>query len=207
MLKKASRESEKHSFAWMTVLLCVTLMILSPGRGLAEGKKADAQKAAAPLVDINNASEQELAGIKGVDRETAKKIVANRPYKTLADLSRAGISAKAIVAMKPFVAVGKVKTVPADTPAVATDMKKTAGDRTGKTAKSTPAAATQLARGTKININTATQEALERLPGIGPVKAKAIMKGRPYKTIEEVMKVPGVKEKTFAAVKDYLTVK
>jgi len=39
------------------------------------------------------------------------------------------------------------------------------------------------------------------------VKAQAIIDGRPYKTIEDVMKVSGIKEKTFEKIKDLITVR
>lgn len=45
-----------------------------------EMKKADAPKAAAPM-DINTASEKELATLKGVGDVRAKAIVKGRPYK------------------------------------------------------------------------------------------------------------------------------
>ena len=78
----------------------------------------------------------------------------------------------------------------------------------GQTAPLTATAATAtLAPGTKININTADLATLQTLPDIGPVKAKAIIAGRPYKSLEDVMKISGIKEKTFAAIKNYITVK
>jgi len=35
--------------------------------------------------------------------------------------------------------------------------------------------------GEKVNINTASKDELDVLPGIGPVRAQAIIDGRPYK--------------------------
>ena len=61
-----------------------------------------------------------------------------------------------------------------------------------------------------VNINTAGQTELEKLPGIGPGKARAILQYRqehgPFQSIEELMQVPGIKEATFAKLKDYVTV-
>ena len=50
----------------------------------AETPKADAKKAEAPkaaLMDINSASEKELATLKGIGEARAKAIVKGRPYK------------------------------------------------------------------------------------------------------------------------------
>ena len=61
-----------------------------------------------------------------------------------------------------------------------------------------------------VNINTAETEELVLLPGIGPAKAAAILAFRaehgPFSAIEELMKVPGIKEATFAKLKAYVTV-
>ena len=40
--------------------------------------------------------------------------------------------------------------------------------------------------GGRININTASQAELEALPGIGPVIARRIIEGRPYRSVEEL---------------------
>ena len=47
---------------------------------------------------------------------------------------------------------------------------------------------------------------LDALPEIGPVKAQAIIDNRPYKKIEDIMKVKGIKEGTFGKIKDKITV-
>src|SRR5678816_3402714 len=61
-----------------------------------------------------------------------------------------------------------------------------------------------------VNINTATKEELEALPGIGPVKAQAIIDYRAangaFKSPEDVMKVKGIKEGEFGKIKDQISV-
>jgi len=166
-------------------------------------KKAATQKVAAGLVDINNASQKELEALPGVGAATAKKIIAGRPYKSTDDLSKAGLSAKVVDKIKPLVTVGAASA--AASTAVTTTAKTVTDSKPVKEAKTaSKAAATKLAPGTKISINTADKATLEALPAIGPVKAQAIIDGRPYKSVEDIMKIKGIKQKTFDAIKDYL---
>jgi competence protein ComEA len=60
-----------------------------------------------------------------------------------------------------------------------------------------------------VDLNSATEEQLTSLPGIGPSKAKAIVEYRqatPFRSVEEVMNVRGIGESTFENLKDKLTV-
>lgn len=62
----------------------------------------------------------------------------------------------------------------------------------------------------KLNLNTASKSELTQLPGIGEVKAEAILSYRDtngkFQTIEELMNIPGIKEATFEQIKDLITV-
>ncbi len=60
-----------------------------------------------------------------------------------------------------------------------------------------------------ININTASQSELEKLPGVGSATALKIVNYRqnnPFSSIEDLMKVPGIGEKTFEKMKEMLSV-
>jgi competence protein ComEA len=62
----------------------------------------------------------------------------------------------------------------------------------------------------RVNLNTASAAQLEELPGIGPALASRIIEHRQkngsFRTVEEVLNVKGVGEKSFARIQAYLTV-
>ena len=62
----------------------------------------------------------------------------------------------------------------------------------------------------KVNINTATLEELTSLPGIGQAKASSIIKYREnngaFSSIEDIMKIEGIKAGVFNKIQDYILV-
>jgi competence protein ComEA len=63
--------------------------------------------------------------------------------------------------------------------------------------------------GTLVNINTASETALEELPGVGPVTAAAIVQWRtdngPFTAVDELMEVSGIGEATLADMAPFVT--
>ncbi len=60
----------------------------------------------------------------------------------------------------------------------------------------------------KLNINTATEEEWDLLPGVGPstaAKLVAYRKRHPFKDVLHVMRIKGIGRKTFAKMKPYLS--
>lgn len=62
----------------------------------------------------------------------------------------------------------------------------------------------------KVRVNSATAEELQKLQGIGPSKASAIITYReengPFKTVDEILNVSGIGEKTLENIKDQIVV-
>lgn len=54
----------------------------------------------------------------------------------------------------------------------------------------------------QINVNTASQSSLDKLTGIGEVKAQAIIDTRPYETLEDLINVYGIGPATLEKIKD-----
>jgi DNA uptake protein ComE-like DNA-binding protein len=126
-------------------------------------------------VDLNTASEKDLDSLPGVGAATAKKIIAGRPYSSVDDLSKAGISAATVKKITPLVTAsgGGAASAKAASP------------------KASPAAASQpspAAAGGKIDLNTASEKDLDSLPGVGPATAKKIIAGRPYSSVNDLSK-------------------
>lgn len=63
----------------------------------------------------------------------------------------------------------------------------------------------------KVNINTATQDELETLPGVGESTAKKIINYRSevgkFKEIDDIKKVSGIGEAKFKKIKEFITIK
>jgi hypothetical protein len=77
------------------------------------------QKNAAPStgpVNLNAATEKQLVDLPGIGKATAAKIIAGRPYASVNDLSRAGVSAKEIQTLSTLVTVGAAAPAPKATP-------------------------------------------------------------------------------------------
>lgn len=57
-----------------------------------------------------------------------------------------------------------------------------------------------------VNINTASLNQLDELPGIGPVYGQSIIDHRPYSTIEELLSKGAIKQSVYDKIKDKITV-
>jgi competence protein ComEA len=85
----------------------------------------------------------------------------------------------------------------------ATDAKKT-----GKPAAEAKKADTKsVADSDKLDLNTAKEEDLVKLPGIGDARAKAIVKGRPYKAKDDLVERKIISASVYEKIKDRIIAK
>jgi competence protein ComEA len=181
-------------------LSCVVLLstsVATQGQ-TAPSKTASKAKAAATLVlDLNKATAEELeADLPGVGPATAKKIVSGRPYSSVDDLAKAGVPKRVIESIRPHVTLGAATEAKSNT-----SKSKTAAS---KGIESKVELAKETVKG-KVDLNTAELTALEDLPGIGPAAAKAIVDGRPWKSVDELDKIRGLGKNRIAALRDLVT--
>jgi comEA protein len=239
--------------AWAPSAFSASKKTPTPAAEASAAKTSSDKPAKTEKVNLNTASEKEIAAAKGVGDKLAKELVAGRPYKTWDEVSKVkGVgTGKKLDSLKKVLKLSEgVGTTAAkeETATKETKGKKSkssskgeetaapaavgaaAGGAAGASAAGKTSAASEpsspskkssssssssssekLAPGTKININTASAEELDKLPEIGPTKAKAIVDYRTangkFASPEDIMKVSGIKEGTYAKIKDFIVVR
>lgn len=159
-----------------------------------KSKKPSGKAAPTSPVDLNTASKSQLDDLPGVGASTASKIIAGRPYYSVADLSRLGLPAKTLQAITPMVTVGPAAAMPAGSP--------NAGS--AKAPKATPANP-KSPFSSVVDLNTASAADLDKLPGVGAATSKKIIANRPYSSVADLAKA-GVPPKTIQAITPMVTV-
>lgn len=177
-------------------VLTILMVICTQGPAIPAAK--------ANLVDINAATQVELEAVKGIGPVTAKKIIDNRPYKSLTELKKAGLSPKAIKDLKPFLTAKAAPAPATAAPATAPGAKPSAEPAQAATGKK--AKAPEPAAGAPVDLNAADQKTLEALPGIGPALAKKIIEARPFQSVDDLSKVKGLSKAKVEALKGKVTV-
>jgi hypothetical protein len=96
-----------RSLFWSASAALVFLLAVAP---VLVAQTVPAGQAGGAKIDLNTASQAVLESLPGVDPATAKRIIAGRPYASVADLSKAGVPASTIERITPLVKVGPVGT-------------------------------------------------------------------------------------------------
>ena len=171
-------------FAVALAVVVITLPLI-PKRGsvpLHKNKVTVSKPEIPKVIDINEASLQQLESLNGVGEVIAKRIIDYRkayPFTSKRDIIKVkGIGEKLYSKIENRIMVIKEVSKGTDS-------------------------------GSKININMASLDELMSLPGIGKVYAQRIIDYRnehKFKSTKDIIKVKGIGEKTYQKIKDLITV-
>ena len=56
-----------------------------------------------------------------------------------------------------------------------------------------------------VNINTATEAELQTIPGIGAARAAQITAGRPYESVDDLVKIVGIGDDSIEGIRPFVT--
>lgn len=214
--------------ALLVILSAVGRLILAPqpadlgGEGLAtagidaalavaESTHSQAERRRRPLgdderIDPNRAGAVELDRLPGVGPALARAIVDSReregPFRSQDDLLRV-----------PGMGEKKLARLARHTKLAPRGGREASVGRGGRTTPSPAARATSSAVGTRprrVDLNRATAEELEGLPGIGPAKAAALIGWRQrhgrFRKLEDLLAVPGIGAATLERLRPWVAV-
>lgn len=150
-------------------------------------------------VDLNRADRAELLQLPGVGDKLATRIEEYRQehggFRDVDELVKVhGVGPARVEKLRSWVKAAEDGAKPDDVP----------------TSKKPPAKGKKEASLSEpINVNTASADELQRLPGIGPHKARCILDERakkPFATVDELRRVSGIGAKTLEKLRPYVAV-
>ena len=170
-------------------------------------------------VDLNTATQAELVQLPGIGPTLAQRITQDRDrngaFQSVNELRRvSGIGPNVLERLRPWVRV----TIVSEAEAVPVPSGEHGSPRavTVSLPQKSMAAETRRAPSKKednlqerIDLNRASQEELQRIPGIGPTLSRRIVDERtkrPFRSVDELRRVPGIGPKTLEKVRPFVTV-
>jgi competence protein ComEA len=148
-------------------------------------------------IDLNTADRGELEQLPGVGPAAVDAILSHRrdvgPFASVEDLNAVhGVGDKTLAKLRPLLtvsdpAVEKLERKKAEPPVVTSPGKVQPGDP-------------------PVNVNTASEADLMRLPRVGPATAKAIIAARPFASVSDLDRAKGIGPKTVDALRPFVTV-
>ncbi|MBY0527826.1 MAG: helix-hairpin-helix domain-containing protein [Gemmataceae bacterium] len=158
-------------------------------------------------IDLNHAERAELLQLPGVGPALVDRIEDHRrqrgPFKTVDELAHVhGVGPATMARLRPWICVkfdeSEEENEPAETPSPVLRKPTTSAMGSGK----------KELTGT-IDVNRATLEELQKLPGVGPKTAQKIVDERtkaPFKTVDELRRVSGIGPKTLEKLRPHVRV-
>jgi competence protein ComEA len=193
-------------------LAVLVALLLFRGYGARLGARPAEPLAVAEAIDLNTADQSELAQVPGVGPKMAEAIVDHRrlrgSFRSVDDLR--GVRGVGPVTFDKLRHQFRVGNPPPVEP--------TSAPQSPEPSPAPAPAPRPTATGSKkvqpgeppVNVNTATAEELQRLPGVGPVTANAILTARttaPFQSTDDLRRVKGIGPKTLDKLRPYVVVK
>jgi competence protein ComEA len=162
-------------------------------------------------VDLNQADHAELLQLPGVGENLARRIESHRRenggFRSVDELRAIhGIGPTTLERLRPWVRVSLDRN--ADEQA-ALDPHQVTNSKKSRTGTQGVVGKKEAALTSVIDLNRATLADLQRLPGIGPSRARDIIEERrnkPFQSVDDLTRVRGIKAKTLEKVRPFITV-
>jgi competence protein ComEA len=177
--------------------------------GLREARPTRVERGAFPTsrVELNTADEAVLRQLPEVGEKLAGLIVKDRqlngPFRDVNDLDRVpGIGKARLDRLSPWVYVERESDEEGSTQQTSMTEKKPMAAMPSKPRKGDGLKA-------PVDLNEASLEELLKVPEIGPARAAMIIemrRTRPFQSVEELTRLPGIKGKILEKVRPYVTV-
>jgi competence protein ComEA len=209
-----SHPRRSAQFALAAVFVALLGLLAFRGYGNRLGARPTDAAPPAPAVDLNRADRAELEQVPGVGPKLAQAIDAHRrekgPFRSVDDLRQVhGFGPRTIDKVRPFLRVEESSGEPPRSP----------DPEPVRLERKPPPPPAALPRGATrklqpgdppVNVNTASLDELQMLPGVGPVTAQKIMDARTaasFKTADELRRVKGIGPKTLEGLRAFVVVK
>jgi competence protein ComEA len=205
----------------MTAGLLVLALALLGWRALTDGRWAARPTTLEPdaavfRVDLNRADRASLLQLPGIGEVFAKRIEEHRRqhglFRSIDDLRKvSGIGPATLERLRPFVYAGPIAAAEEDQ-ASQGEAQPDNHVQPGPVKPSTARAAISKKTETLaecVDLNRATAEELQRLPGIGPAMSGRIIAARdekPFRAIEDLRRVHGIGAKTLERLRPHVMV-